>query len=67
MFGKQPALKKKSTLRPLLHLLPFLFSSLIQIVWLSHPQYNDSYIIKSAALYRFCVLGVYSLRIRLGR
>ena len=53
MFGKQPALKKKSTLRPLLHLLPFLFSTLIQIVWLSHPQYNDSYIIKSAAFVPF--------------
>ena len=51
--------QKKSTLRPLLHLLPFLFSSLIQIVWLSHPQYNDSYIIKSAAFVPFlCAWGL---------
>jgi ethanolaminephosphotransferase len=51
--------QKKSTLRPLLHLLPFLFSTLIQIAWLSHPQYNDSYIMKSAAFVPFlCAWGL---------
>jgi len=45
--------QKKSTLRPLLLLLPFLVPTLIQIAWLSHPQYNHSYIIKSAAFVPF--------------
>ncbi|KAF8816219.1 Choline/ethanolaminephosphotransferase [Phlegmacium glaucopus] len=51
--------QKKSTLRPLLLLLPFLFSTLIQIAWLSHPQYNNSYILKSAAFVPFlCAWGL---------
>ena len=50
--------QKKSTLRPLLHLLPFLFSTLLQIAWLSHPQNNNWYIIKSAAFVPFlCAWG----------
>lgn len=51
--------QKKSTLRPLLLLLPFVFSTLIQIAWLSHPKYNNSYIIKSAAFVPFlCAWGL---------
>ena len=51
--------QKKSSLKPLLHLLSFLFPSLIQIAWLSHPQYNDSYIIKSSAFVPFlCAWGL---------
>ena len=52
--------QKKSSLRPLLHLLPFLFSTLLQIAWLSHPPYNNnSYIIKSAAFVPFlCAWGL---------
>ena len=51
--------QKKSTVRPLLHLLPFLFSTLLQIAWLSHPQFNDSYILKSAAFVPFlCAWGL---------
>jgi len=51
--------KGVSTIRPLLHLLPFLFTALIQIAWLSHPQYNNSYIIDSAAFVPFlCAWGL---------
>ena len=51
--------KGVSTTRPLLHLLPFLFTALIQIAWLSHPQYNNSYIIGSAAFVPFlCAWGL---------
>ena len=51
--------QKKSSLRPLLHLLSFLFPVLLQIAWLSHPQYNDSYIIKSSAFVPFlCAWGL---------
>lgn len=51
--------QKKSALRPLLHLLPFLFPTLLQIAWLSHPQYHSSYIMKSAAFIPFlCAWGL---------
>jgi ethanolaminephosphotransferase len=51
--------QKKSTLRPLLHLLPFLFPTLLQIAWLSHPQYNSSHIMESAAFIPFlCAWGL---------
>lgn len=51
--------KKVSTIRPLLHLFPFLFTALVQIAWLSHPQYNNSYIIDSAAFVPFlCAWGL---------
>ncbi|KAF8958271.1 choline ethanolaminephosphotransferase [Flammula alnicola] len=48
-----------STIRPLLLLLPFLVSALLQVAWLSHPQYNNSYIIGSAAFVPFlCAWGL---------
>lgn len=51
--------KKVSTIRPLLRLFPFLFTVLVQIAWLSHPQYNNSYIIDSAAFVPFlCAWGL---------
>ncbi|KAF8167153.1 choline ethanolaminephosphotransferase [Crassisporium funariophilum] len=51
--------QKKSTIRPLLLLLPFVVATLIQIAWLSHPQYNNSYILQSAAFVPFlCAWGL---------
>ncbi|KAG2022349.1 cholinephosphotransferase [Coprinopsis cinerea AmutBmut pab1-1] len=38
---------------PLVLLLPFVASAGIQIAWLSHPEYNNSYIIKSSAFVPF--------------
>ncbi|KAF9554059.1 Choline/ethanolaminephosphotransferase [Agrocybe pediades] len=44
---------------PLLLLLPFLFTALLQIAWLSHPKFDDSYIIDSAAFVPFlCAWGL---------
>ncbi|KIM38244.1 hypothetical protein M413DRAFT_447989 [Hebeloma cylindrosporum] len=51
--------KKISPTRPLLHLFPFLFTALVQIAWLSHPRFNNSYIIDSAAFVPFlCAWGL---------
>jgi len=48
-----------SSLRPLLLLLPFCGSALIQVAWLSHPRYNNSYIIDSPAFVPFlCAWGL---------
>ncbi|CAA7265644.1 unnamed protein product [Cyclocybe aegerita] len=53
--GHQPA----SRTPPLLLLLPFVASALIQIAWLSHPRYNDSWILGSAAFVPFlCAWGL---------
>jgi len=59
------ALKKSSGGRekfhtpPLLLLLPFLFTAVLQIAWLSHPKYNNSYIIDSAVFVPFlCAWGL---------
>ncbi|PPQ96289.1 hypothetical protein CVT26_005649 [Gymnopilus dilepis] len=53
------ARSRASSLRPLLLLLPFVFSALIQVAWLSHPRYNNSYIIDSAAFVPFlCAWGL---------
>ncbi|KAF8185705.1 cholinephosphotransferase [Pholiota molesta] len=50
---------KTSSLRPLLLLLPFLVSAALQVAWLSHPRYNNSYIIGSAAFVPFlCAWGL---------
>ncbi|KAF9055620.1 Choline/ethanolaminephosphotransferase [Panaeolus papilionaceus] len=44
---------------PLLLLLPFLVPTVLQLVWLSHPQFNNSYIIGSAAFVPFlCAWGL---------
>lgn len=49
----------KSSLRPLLFLLPFVTAAGIQIVWLSHPEFNHSAIIKSATFVPFlCAWGL---------
>ncbi|KDR86099.1 hypothetical protein GALMADRAFT_235335 [Galerina marginata CBS 339.88] len=51
--------QKVSTLRPLLLLLPFLFSAALQVAWLSHPRFNNSYILDSAAFVPFlCAWGL---------
>lgn len=51
--------KEERSLRPLLYLLPFVFTSIIQIVWLSHPRFNDSWIIDSPAFVPFlCAWGL---------
>lgn len=47
------------TTYPLLLLLPFLFTVLVQVAWLSHPEYNNSYILHSAAFVPFlCAWGL---------
>ena len=51
--------QQQSLLRPLLYLLPFVFSALLQVAWLSHPRYNDSWIIGSTAFVPFlCAWGL---------
>jgi len=51
--------QKTSSLRPLLLLLPFLLTALLQIAWLSHPHYNNSWIMGSAAFVPFlCAWGL---------
>jgi len=51
--------KEKRNLRPLLYLLPFVFTAIIQIAWLSHPKFNDSWIIDSSAFVPFlCAWGL---------
>ncbi|KAH9486034.1 Cholinephosphotransferase 1 [Psilocybe cubensis] len=48
-----------STTPPLLLLFPFLLTSILQILWLSHPKFNNSYIIDSAAFVPFlCAWGL---------
>ncbi|KAF9474979.1 choline ethanolaminephosphotransferase [Pholiota conissans] len=50
---------KASSLRPLLLLTPFVVSAALQVAWLSHPQFNNSYIIGSAAFVPFlCAWGL---------
>ena len=47
------------TTYPLLLLLPFLFTVLVQVAWLSHPEFNNSYILHSAAFVPFlCAWGL---------
>lgn len=49
----------KSTLRPLLLLLPFPFAATIQIIWLCHPEYNHSAIMNSPLFVPFlCAWGL---------
>ena len=49
----------RSSVSPLLLLLPFIFPSAIQIVWLLHPRYNNSWIIDSPAFLPFlCAWGL---------
>lgn len=51
--------QQKSHLRPLLYLLPFVFTALLQVAWLSHPRYNNSWIIESASFVPFlCAWGL---------
>lgn len=51
--------QKKSNFRPLLLLAPFVGSALLQVAWLSHPKFNDSYILDSAAFVPFlCAWGL---------
>ncbi|KAJ2912227.1 hypothetical protein MD484_g8183, partial [Candolleomyces efflorescens] len=45
--------RQHSSYPPLVLLLPFVASTAIQIAWLSHPEYNNSYIIKSASFVPF--------------
>jgi len=50
---------KKSTLRPLLFLLPFPTAAAIQVIWLTHPAYNNSAIINSSTFVPFlCAWGL---------
>lgn len=52
-------LRASSNYPPLVLLFPFIISTGIQLAWLSHPEYNDSYIIKSAAFIPFmCAWGL---------
>jgi len=49
----------RSTLKPLLLLLPFPFAALIQIAWLAQPHYNQSAIINSPLFVPFlCAWGL---------
>lgn len=49
----------KTRTSPLLLLLPFVFSAAIQVLWLAHPRWNDSYILDSAAFVPFlCAWGL---------
>lgn len=49
----------KSTIRPLLLLLPFPFAAAIQIIWLCHPEYNHSAIMNSPLFVPFlCAWGL---------
>ena len=51
--------QKTSSIRPLLLLAPFASSALLQVAWLSHPRFNDSYILDSAAFVPFlCAWGL---------
>lgn len=51
--------QKTSSIRPLLLLAPFAGSALLQVVWLSHPRFNNSYILDSAAFVPFlCAWGL---------
>ncbi len=43
----------KSTKRPLLLLLPFVFSVALQVAWLSHPEFEHSAIMDSALFVPF--------------
>lgn len=52
-YNVRLAHKGETTLRPLLYLLPFVFTVIIQIAWLSHPKFNDSWIIDSSAFVPF--------------
>ncbi|KAF8875779.1 CDP-alcohol phosphatidyltransferase-domain-containing protein [Infundibulicybe gibba] len=49
----------KSTIRPLLSLVPFIVATGIQITWLSQPEYNRSAIINSSTFIPFlCACGL---------
>lgn len=51
--------QEKRNVRPLLYLLPFVFTVIIQVAWLSHPRVNDSWIIGSASFVPFlCAWGL---------
>lgn len=45
--------KNKSSFRPVLLLIPFVFSATIQVLWLSHPEWTHSAIIDSTLLVPF--------------
>ncbi|KAK7063617.1 choline ethanolaminephosphotransferase [Favolaschia claudopus] len=50
---------KKSTLQPLLLLLPFVVSAGIQVLWLTHPRYDNSALINSSLFVPFlCAWGL---------
>jgi ethanolaminephosphotransferase len=51
--------KRKSVLRPLFSLIPFPIAALIQVLWLTHPTYNNSTILHSALFVPFlCAWGL---------
>ncbi|KAL0952165.1 hypothetical protein HGRIS_008779 [Hohenbuehelia grisea] len=51
--------KGQPTVRPLLLLLPFVFSATLQVIWLSHPKWNHSAIIQSPLFVPFlCAWGL---------
>jgi len=60
-YNVRVAMRKqdKHHLHPLFHLLPFVLTVVLQVAWLSHPRYNNSWIIDSAAFVPFlCAWGL---------
>ncbi len=60
-YNVRVAMRKqnKNHLRPLFYLLPFVLTVILQVAWLSHPKYNNSRIIGSAAFVPFlCAWGL---------
>jgi ethanolaminephosphotransferase len=50
---------RDSRYSPLTLLLPFVASTALQVAWLSHPEFNDSWIINSASFVPFvCAWGL---------
>ncbi|RXW17687.1 hypothetical protein EST38_g8165 [Candolleomyces aberdarensis] len=63
-FGRP---RQNSSYPPLVLLMPFVASTAIQIAWLSHPEYNNSYILHSASFVPFVLAWGFQFAHQVGR